>query len=255
MTEPAAIVSSQERLLTKKNTRQLDLKLELNDRFFARLYDDEEPLSVFDHCWLDDEITSPSDAMDLAAEMLEHVASESLRTICASLMPGMRYSYRKFIDSHAEECCTLCLPSVLKVVKFDPEKFDEHDYSNIRSYLILVAALACNESIATARGKLASGRPMLVDLISIGMNIEAVQAAVSRTHDEAPLEKIRASHQRELDAKKGAAARKRRVSTEDVLKERAQLVQHGMPKRNIVGVLAKRLNVSRPTIEARLKEK
>ena len=96
------------RMLNTKNVSQLSTKRQLSDRLFRELHEDDEgegPLAAFDHCYLDDEIASPSDALAVADKMLEHLVSHVFSVIhghSAFNLDVKRYSYRRFLRRDAE---------------------------------------------------------------------------------------------------------------------------------------------------------
>lgn len=249
------------RMLNTKNVRQLSTKRQLSDRLFRELHEDDEgegPLAAFDHCYFDDEIASPSDALAVADKMLEHLVSHVFSVIhghSAVNPEGKRYSYRRFLRRDAEGVAQLLSESAHKLLIFDMQEFNKDDAINTLLYIVLTSAMACDQNIRSARDKLKNGLPVFMNLIGIGRGLESVANSVRDLRDDGLFQVVASSKDRANHGKKGAKARPNKVTAETVRAAQQRLIAAKMNPRNIISKLAAELRVSRPTIEKYLKEK
>lgn len=220
------------RTLNTKNVRQLKSKMELGERYFRDLQDDDEPLAPFDHCYLDDEIVTPNDALDVADAMLEHLVDHVFRVLHNKLHPSAkRYSYRRFLTQEADQVSNQLFPDAYKLVYLDKQQLDASGVINALIYRILIGAVACHENIQQARRKLATGRPALMDLIGIGQGLRCVQDSVGDLRKDGLFHMVALSERRAVDGKKGAKSRSSKVTAETVRAAQQRLIAAKMNRR------------------------
>lgn len=243
--------------INSKTVRQLQLKRTLVERLLgeAMFLGASTAFQDFDYRKLGERVTSPDEAIRVAERLLKRVASEYLEMVHSMLQLPGRYSFAKFLGRDADASFQQLFDETQVLVFPDDTPIDAGVMYRIILCTLIGAVCGCRDAIEDARQRSLAGLPIYMHLVSIGRSIRDIQGAAYKLHDSTLSAEMDASLERTIHGKKGAPQKDRKAPTEKVKARFQQLAASSVNPRNIVGVLAREFEVSRPTITARLKEK